>query len=66
MRTVSSTEFRNNFAKYSAIAEKEEIAVTRRGIVIFRIFPEAVKQIAEAQSFFNLLPPDASIGGERE
>ena len=62
MCIISTTEFKNNFGKYIELGQKEEIKVTKRGTVIFTIVPEKENLLAEAESFFNMLPSDASIG----
>ena len=62
MCTITTTEFKNNFGKYIELGQKETIKVVKRGKVIFTIVPERESLIAEAKSYFNLLPADATIG----
>lgn len=62
MCTITTTEFKNNFGKYIELGQKEEIKVVRRGQVIFTIVPEKTSLLAEAKSYFNMLPEDATIG----
>ena len=62
MCTITTTEFKNNFGKYIELGQKEEIKVVKRGLVIFTIVPEKDALVAEAKSYFNMLPGDATIG----
>lgn len=62
MCTITTTEFKNNFGKYIELGQKEEIKVVRRGQIIFTIVPEKTTLLAEAKSYFNMLPEDATIG----
>lgn len=66
MRTVSVTEFRNNFKKYAEIAEGEEIFVTNRDKPVFMVIPVKKAMQDKARSFFDMLPADASIGSDPE
>ncbi|MBP5216876.1 MAG: type II toxin-antitoxin system prevent-host-death family antitoxin [Bacilli bacterium] len=62
MCVITSTEFKNNYGKYAALAEKEEIQVTKHGVLVFTIIPAAKSDVALMQSFFGILPSDATIG----
>ena len=62
MYTITTTEFKNNFGKYIELGQKEEIKVIKKGQVIFTIVPEKTSLLAEARSYFNMLPEDATIG----
>ena len=62
MSIITTTEFKNNFGKYIELGQKEEIKVVKRGQVIFTIVPEKDALLAEAKSYFNMLPEDATIG----
>lgn len=62
MCTITTTEFKNNFGKYIELGQREEIKVVKRGQVIFTIVPEKDALLAEAKSYFNMLPEDATIG----
>ncbi len=66
MRTVSVTEFRNNFKKYAEIAESEEIFVTNRDKPVFMVIPVKKAMRDKARSFLGMLPADASIGSDPE
>ena len=62
MSIITTTEFKNNFGKYIELGQKEEIKVTKRGQIIFTIIPEKLSLLAEAESYFDMLPSDATIG----
>ena len=62
MCTITTTEFKNSFGRYVELGQKEEIKVMKRGKIIFTIVPEKVAMVAEAESFFDMLPAGASIG----
>ena len=62
MCTITTTEFKNHFGKYVDMAQKEEIQVTKRGVVIFKMTPERFSLVNEAISFLNLLPRGTTIG----
>ena len=62
MCTITSTEFKKNFGKYSKMAEKEEIIVTNHGKEIYILQPMRVKKVKDMESIFGLLPEDATIG----
>ena len=64
MYTITTTELKNNFGKYIELGQKEVIRVMKRGQVIFSIVPEKEALLAEAKSFFNMLPADAAIGSD--
>ena len=66
MSTIGITELRRNLGKYSRLAETEEISVTKRGIVIFRLVPGTKALVSEAKSFLDWLPAGAKVGGIRE
>ena len=62
MITITTTELKNSFGKYIELGQKEEIKVAKRERVIFTIVPEKTALLAEAKSYFNMLPEGATIG----
>lgn len=62
MCTITTTEFKNNFGKYIELGQKEEIIVKKRNIIIFRIIPERLKLLKEAENYFDILPKGTTIG----
>ena len=62
MRTITSTELKNNYGKYIQLAEKEKIEVTKRGVVIFTMVPKRYELGERLKGYFGILPPDATIG----
>lgn len=62
MCTITATEFRNNFGKYNALAQKEMVVVTSRGKEIYTIVPQKAKDLDTFMSFVGRLPKSATIG----
>ena len=62
MSKISISEFKNNYQKYSALAETEESQVTRNGVLIFTMVPAAKDDLRLLERFFGSLPKEASIG----
>ena len=62
MCTITATEFKRNFGKYTDLGQKEEIEVTMHGKVIFTIVPQKIKAYKTFMSFVGRLPEDATIG----
>jgi len=54
---VTATEFKANFGKYLALAEKEEIVVTRRGKPNIHVAQKSRAELVEA--LFGTLPQEA-------
>ena len=66
MRTITSTELKNNYGKYIQLAEKEKIEVTKRGVVIFTMVPKRYEIAEKLKGYFGILPADATIGKDPE
>ena len=64
MKTISATEFKRNFGKYSLLAQHEEIVVVNKGKIMFRTVPPRAQALKEFQALLNSLPADATIGVE--
>ena len=62
MNVITTTEFKNNFGRYIELGQKEIIQVAKRGQIIFTIVPQRDSLLAEARSYFNMLPASAEIG----
>ena len=59
MRTITATEFKENFGKYAKLGQTEEIKVTLRGKPVFRIVAEEQRLRKEWDSLFGSLPKEA-------
>ena len=67
MCTITVTEFKKNFGKYNQLAQKEEVQVSHRGQVIYRLVPQKYALLKEWEHFFGILPADANFDDvERE
>ena len=62
MCTITATELKTNFGKYTELGQREEIEVTSHGKVIFTIVPKRVRDLDTFLSFVGRLPEDATIG----
>ena len=62
MCTITATEFRNNFGKYNALAQRETIVITSRGKEIYSLVPQKLKDLNTLLSFVGSLPEGATIG----
>lgn len=62
MCVITATEFRQNFGKYNALAQKEMVVVTSRGKEIYTIIPQKARDLEIFMSFVGRLPEDATIG----
>jgi len=62
MCTITTTEFKNNFGKYIELGQKEEIIVKKENVIIFRIVPERLKLLKEAEQFYGIFPEGTKIG----
>lgn len=61
MRTITATEFKTNFGKYTKLGQKETIQVTSRGKVIFEITPAREALIMRAEKLIGILPKDTPL-----
>ena len=56
MRQVTATEFKANFGKYTELAEREDILITKSGKSVLKV--SAVKQdkVRDMESLFGVVP----------
>ena len=56
MRQVTATEFKANFGKYTELAEREDILITKSGKSVLKV--SAVKQdkVKDMESLFGVVP----------
>jgi prevent-host-death family protein len=62
MCEITSTELKNNYGKYTKMAEKEQINVTKRGKLCFVLMPAKETKIVTMESLFGILPSEARVG----
>ena len=58
MCTITATEFKTNFGKYTKLGQKEVIQVTSRGKLIFEIVPAKEALIRKGEQLIGMLPKD--------
>ena len=62
MRSITVTEFRQNFTKYNELAKNEIIVVTFKDRQIYTLVPKRLKDLETLRSFKGILPKDAKFG----
>jgi len=63
---ITATEFKTNLGKYLALANEEDIIITKNGKSIAKLTNPNKDKVAMAKSLFGILPPDASLEEARE
>jgi len=63
---ITATEFKTNLGKYLALANQEDIIITKNGKSIAKLTNPNKDKVAMAKSLFGILPPDASLEEARE
>lgn len=66
MIEVQAVVFKKNFGKYMALALEEEIAVIKKGKVMFYTRPPRLEALKEYDDLVGCLPSDASIGEDSD
>jgi antitoxin (DNA-binding transcriptional repressor) of toxin-antitoxin stability system len=63
---ITATEFKTNLGKYLALANQEDIIITKNGKSIAKLTNPNKDKVAMAKSLFGILPPDASLEEAKE
>ena len=63
---ITATEFKTNLGKYLALANEEDIIITKNGKSIAKLTNPNKDKVAMAKSLFGILPPDASLEEAKE
>ena len=58
---VSLSELKANAGKYVAMAEDQDIYITRNGKCVAKITSAKPDKVAAAKALFGILPPDADV-----
>lgn len=58
---VSLSELKANAGKYVAMAEEQDIYITRNGKRVAKITSAKPDKVASAKALFGILPPDADV-----
>ena len=58
---ISLSELKTNTGKYVALAEKQDIYITKNGKRIAKIISAKPDKLAAANTLFGILPPNADL-----
>lgn len=59
--SVTATEFKTNLGKYLALAESEDVYITKNGKVVAKLTNPNADRIEIAKSLFGSIPADFSL-----
>ncbi len=66
MTQISVSELKTNAGKYVAMAQSQDIFITKNGKLIARLTTAKPDKVAAAKALFGILPSDVSIDEARE
>ena len=58
---ITATELKLNLGKYLALAEKEDIFITKNGKVVAKLSNPNVDRVEMAKSLLGIIPPDITL-----
>ncbi|MBQ8822986.1 MAG: type II toxin-antitoxin system prevent-host-death family antitoxin [Lachnospiraceae bacterium] len=64
--SITTTELKENLAKYLQLSQTEDIYITKNGKVIAKLSNPYVSRMDDAKSLFGILPVDTSIDEAKE
>ena len=56
--SVTATEFKTNLGKYLALAESEDVYITKNGKVVAKLTNPNADRVEIAKSLFGIIPAD--------
>ena len=59
--SITATELKLNLSKYLALAEKEDIYITKNGKVVAKLSSPYQDRVDTAKSLFGVLPADITL-----
>ncbi len=59
--SVTATEFKMNFGKYLALAEKEDVYITKNGKVVAKLTNPNADRVEIAKSLLGVIPADITV-----
>jgi prevent-host-death family protein len=62
---ISLSELKTNTGRYVALADEEDVYVTRNGKRVARITSAKIDKVAAARALFGILPGDVDLDTER-
>ena len=66
MIQISISELKTNAGKYIALADEQDVFITKNGKRVAKITSAKVDKVAAAKSLFGLLPSDVNLDKARE
>lgn len=66
MTRISVSELKTNAGKYVAMAQSQDIFITKNGKLIARLTTAKPDKVAAAKALFGILPSDVNIDEARE
>lgn len=66
MTQISVSELKTNAGKYVAMAQMQDIFITKNGKLIARLTTAKPDKVAAAQALFGILPANIDLDKERE
>lgn len=64
--SITATELKMNLGKYLALAEKEDVYITKNGKVVAKLTNPFQDRVDMAKSLFGILPSDVTLEEARE
>ena len=64
--SVTSLELSQNLEKYLALAETEDVYITRNGVIVAKLTNPNQDRINAVKSLLGVLPPDVTLEEARE
>lgn len=64
--TITATEFKLNLGKYLALAESEDIFISKNGKVSVKLVNNNQDRVKAMQSLFGCIPADITVEEARE
>ena len=65
MTQISVSELKTNAGKYVAMAQAQDILITKNGKLIARLTTAKPDKVAAAQALFGIIPGDVDLDKER-
>lgn len=59
--SITTTELKENLAKYLQLSQTEDIYITKNGKVVAKLSNPFMSRVDDAKSLFGVLPKDASL-----
>lgn len=66
MTKISVSELKTNPGKYVAMAQNEDVFITKNGKIVVKLVTAREDKVAAAKSLFGILPSTADLDKARE